>query len=90
MGSDQTSLHNPWLGGYTPAGLSFEEAAEVLRDDPSRFRSEVRTSLIRHAEAINTLSDRGMNFWDYGNAFLLEASKAGADVTSDDGEFRYP
>ena len=90
LGSDQTSLHNPWLGGYTPAGLSFEEAAEVLRDDPSRFRSEVRTSLIRHAEAINTLSDRGMNFWDYGNAFLLEASKAGADVTSDDGEFRYP
>tara|TARA_B100002049_G_scaffold103215_1_gene76159 strand:+ start:574 stop:2358 length:1785 start_codon:yes stop_codon:yes gene_type:complete len=90
LGSDQTSLHNPWLGGYMPAGLSFEDATEVLRDDPTRFRSEVRTSLVRHAEAINTLSDRGMHFWDYGNAFLLEASKAGADVTSDEGEFRYP
>ena len=90
LGSDQTSLHNPWLGGYIPAGLSFEDATEVLRDDPTRFRSEVRTSLVRHAEAINTLSDRGMHFWDYGNAFLLEASKAGADVTSDEGEFRYP
>jgi urocanate hydratase len=90
LGSDQTSLHNPWLGGYMPAGLSFEDATEVLRNDPQRFRSEVRTSLIRHAEAINTLSDRGMHFWDYGNAFLLEASKAGADGTSDEGEFRYP
>ena len=90
LGSDQTSLHNPWLGGYMPAGLGFEDATEALRDDPPRFRSEVRASLIRHAEAINTLSDRGMHFWDYGNAFLLEASKAGADVTSDEGEFRYP
>jgi len=90
LGTDQTSLHNPWLGGYMPAGLSFEDGTEVLRDDPQRFRSEVRASLVRHAEAINKLSDRGMHFWDYGNAFLLEASKAGADVTSDEGEFRYP
>ena len=90
LGSDQTSLHNPWLGGYMPVGLSYEEGIKALREDPKMFRDEVKESLIRHANAINTLSDRGMHFWDYGNAFLLEASRAGAEVVSKDGNFRYP
>ena len=90
LGSDQTSLHNPWLGGYMPAGLTYADGIKALKDDPKRFRDEVKSSLIRHAKAINTLSDRGMHFWDYGNAFLLEASKAGADVFAEDGGFRYP
>jgi len=90
LGSDQTSLHNPWLGGYMPVGLSYEDGIKALREDPERFRHEVKESLIRHANAINTLSDKGMHFWDYGNAFLLEASRAGAEVVSEDGSFRYP
>ena len=90
LGSDQTSLHNPWLGGYMPAGLTYADGIKALKDDPERFRDEVKSILIRHVKAINTLSDMGMHFWDYGNAFLLEASKAGADVFAEDGSFRYP
>ena len=90
MASDQTSLHNPWLGGYMPVGHSFEEGLSLLKDDPDRFRDSVQESLRRHVSAINTLSSKGTRFWDYGNAFLLESSKAGADVLSEDGSFRYP
>ncbi len=90
LGSDQTSLHNPYAGGYYPAGLSFEESNELMRKDPQAFRERVQESLRRQVAAINTLADRGMSFWDYGNAFLLEAGRAGADVTLADGSFRYP
>jgi urocanate hydratase len=90
LGSDQTSLHNPFAGGYYPAGLGFEQANEMMAKDPDRFRKAVHESLIRHVRAVNTLSERGMYFWDYGNAFLLEAGRAGADVFSPDGSFRYP
>jgi urocanate hydratase len=90
MASDQTSLHNPWLGGYMPVGHSFEEGVSLLKDDPGRFRDSVQESLRRHVSAINTLSSKGTRFWDYGNAFLLESSKAGADILSEDGSFRYP
>jgi urocanate hydratase len=91
LGSDQTSLHNPWAGGYYPAGLSFEEANELMATDPVQFKDRVRTSLIRHAAAINRHTDRGTYFFDYGNAFLLEASRAGADVMDASGlKFRYP
>ncbi|MDA8832795.1 urocanate hydratase, partial [Candidatus Poseidoniales archaeon] len=90
LGSDQTSLHNPFQGGYFPAGFSYEESAAMLSDDPERFADEVRKTLCRHAEAVNALSEQGMYFWDYGNAFLLEAGRAGADVLNPDGSFRYP
>ncbi len=94
LGSDQTSLHNPWAGGYYPAGLTIEESQRMMADDPEQFRQRVQESLRRQVKAINTLADRGMYFFDYGNAFLLEASRAGADVRADseDGtrEFRYP
>lgn len=90
MGSDQTSLHNPYQGGYFPAGYAYEDAAKMLSDEPERFAGEVRSTLKRHAHAINIMSTNGMYFWDYGNAFLLEASRAGADVLKDDGSFRYP
>ena len=90
LGSDQTSLHNPWAGGYYPAGISFEESNRMMADDPERFRREVQATLVRHAEAINKLSSRGMYFFDYGNAFLLEASRAGADILREDGTFVYP
>jgi urocanate hydratase len=90
MASDQTSLHNPWLGGYMPVGHSFEDGVSLLKDDPDRFRDSVQESLRRHVSAINILSSKGTQFWDYGNAFLLESSKAGADVLSEDGSFRYP
>ena len=90
LGSDQTSLHNPWAGGYYPAGYSYEESREMMAAEPERFRECVRASLRRHAAAINRLADRGMYFFDYGNAFLLEASRAGADVLAADGKFRYP
>ena len=90
MGSDQTSLHNPWSGGYYPAGLSFEASTTMMRDDPDTFRGEVQRSLCRQVEAINTMVDLGMYFWDYGNAFLLEAGRAGADVENADGTYRYP
>ena len=90
LGSDQTSLHNPWAGGYYPAGLSFEQANELMVKDPGGFAERVRESLRRQVDAINQMSDRGTYFWDYGNAFLLEAGRAGADVFTPDGEFRYP
>ena len=90
LGSDQTSLHNPFQGGYFPVGHSYENAAAMLSDEPERFAVEVRSTLRRHAAAINQMSASGMYFWDYGNAFLLEASRAGADVMADDGSFRYP
>lgn len=90
MGSDQTSLHNPWAGGYYPAGLSFEESNRMMTEDPELFKEKVQGSLIRQVNAINTMSERGMYFWDYGNAFLLEAGRAGADVINPDGTFIYP
>jgi len=89
FGSDQTSLHNPFAGGYYPAGLSFEQANDMMACDPVRFKKEVYKSLKRQVAAINKMSSRGMYFWDYGNAFLLEASRAGADVM-ENGHFRYP
>jgi len=90
LGSDQTSLHNPYGGGYYPVGLSFEDAQLVMRDDPAAFKEKVRDSLRRHVDAINVLTAAGMRFWDYGNAFLLEAGRAGAAVTRADGSFAYP
>ncbi len=91
LGSDQTSLHAPFSGGYYPAGLSIEDAKEMMRSDPEGFREQVRASLRRQVRAINTMCEQGMHFWDYGNAFLLEASRADADVMAPDGEgFRYP
>ena len=90
LGSDQTSLHNPWAGGYYPVGYSLEESKRMMAEEPERFKEAVRASLRRHVAAINRLSDRGMYFFDYGNAFLLESSRAGADVMKADGTFRYP
>jgi urocanate hydratase len=91
VGSDQTSLHNPWSGGYYPAGMDFDEANELLADDPTKFKAAVEQSLRRHAKAVNAHAERGTYFFDYGNAFLLESSRAGADVMADDGvSFRYP
>ncbi len=90
LGSDQTSLHNPWAGGYYPAGYSFEESRQMMAREPERFKEAVQASLRRHVAAINRLSARGMYFFDYGNAFLLESSRAGADVLKEDGSFRYP
>ncbi len=90
LGSDQTSLHNPWAGGYYPVGLSYEEANQMMAEEPARFRACVEASLRRQVAAINRLADRGMYFFDYGNAFLLEASRAGADVMDPAGGFRYP
>ncbi len=90
LGSDQTSLHNPWAGGYYPAGISFEESNRMMAEEPERFKQEVQATLRRHVDVINKLSKRGMYFFDYGNAFLLEASRAGADIIMDDGKFKYP
>ncbi len=91
LGSDQTSLHNPWAGGYYPAGMGFEEANRVMAESPEDFRKAVHASLKRQADAINAHSARGTYFFDYGNAFLLEASRAGAEIMQPDGiHFRYP
>ena len=90
IGSDQTSLHNPWAGGYYPAGISFEESNLMISSDPERFRELVRQSLRRQVNAINRHCERGTYFFDYGNAFLLEASRAGANILNSSGEFRYP
>ena len=90
LGSDQTSLHNPYQGGYFPADYSYEESVQMMSNNPDKFAQEIRKTLCRHSEAINQLSNKGMFFWDYGNAFLLESSRAGADVLNDDGSFRYP
>lgn len=89
IGSDQTSLHNPWSGGYYPAGLSFEESNRMMAENPDAFQKRVRDSLKRQVAAINHLTARGMYFFDYGNAFLLEASRAGADILKPDGHFKY-
>ena len=90
LGSDQTSLHNPFGGGYYPAGLTFDESNEMMVKDPDGFKERVRASLRKQVDAINTLADKGMHFWDYGNAFLLEASRAGANVNKPEGGFKYP
>jgi urocanate hydratase len=90
MGSDQTSLHNPWAGGYYPVSLSFEESNRMMAEEPDRFKEKVKESLRKHVKAIRKHTDRGTYFFDYGNAFLLEASRAGADILSSDGGFIYP
>jgi urocanate hydratase len=90
LGSDQTSLHNPWAGGYYPVGYTLEQSKEMMADDPDAFRCAVQESLRRQVAAINKLADDGMYFFDYGNAFLLESSRAGADILLPDGRFRYP
>ena len=90
LGSDQTSLHNPWAGGYYPVGLTLEESKQMMAENPDQFKECVRASLRRQCAAINKLADKGMYFFDYGNAFLLESSRAGADIMTPDGKFRYP
>ena len=92
LGSDQTSLHNPWAGGYYPVGLSYEESNNMMANNPEAFKTEVKKSLVRHTEAINKHTAKGTYFFDYGNAFLLEASRAGADILSEETnkEFKYP
>ncbi|MDR0972087.1 MAG: urocanate hydratase [Bacteroidales bacterium] len=90
LGSDQTSLHNPWAGGYYPCGLTFEESNDMMANNPEEFQKKVKESLKRQVDAINTLAEKGMYFFDYGNAFLLESSRAGANVLKEDGSFRYP
>ena len=90
IGSDQTSLHNPWSGGYYPVGYSFDEANKLIHEDPKKFKSEVKSTLKRHVKIINKHVKNGTYFFDYGNAFLLEASKAKADITKEDGSFKYP
>lgn len=90
LGSDQTSLHNPFAGGYYPVGYTLEESNAMMADEPERFHKEVYSSLKRHAKAVNILAEQGMYFFDYGNAFLLEASRAGADVLGNTKEFKYP
>lgn len=90
LGSDQTSLHNPWAGGYYPVGYSFEESKRMMADEPEKFKEAVQASLRRHVAAVNKLAAEGMYFFDYGNAFLLESSRAGADILKEDGTFRYP
>ncbi|MBR6270463.1 MAG: urocanate hydratase [Bacteroidales bacterium] len=90
LGSDQTSLHNPWAGGYYPVGYSFEESKRMMAEEPERFKEAVQASLRRQVAAINRLAAEGMYFFDYGNAFLLESSRAGADILKADGKFRYP
>ena len=90
LGSDQTSLHNPWAGGYYPVGYSLEESKRMMAEEPERFKEAVQASLRRHVAAINRLTAKGMYFFDYGNAFLLESSRAGADILKEDGSFKYP
>ncbi len=91
VGSDQTSLHNPWSGGYYPVDLSFEESNDLIANNPEQFKKEVQRTLVRHADAINRHAAKGTYFFDYGNAFLLEASRAGAEVMASNGiDFRYP
>lgn len=90
LGSDQTSLHNPWAGGYYPVGYTLEESNEMMAREPEKFKEAVQETLRRHAAAINKLTAQGMYFFDYGNAFLLEASRAGADIVKEDGTFKYP
>lgn len=90
LGSDQTSLHNPFAGGYYPVGLTLEESNEMMAKNPKKFKEEVYRSLRKHVDIINKLCEKGMYFWDYGNAFLLESKRAGADILKDNGSFKYP
>ena len=90
LGSDQTSLHNPWQGGYFPVNMTLEESMTCMVEMPEEFRSAVEESLIRHIDAIDSMTALGMHFWDYGNAFLLECARAGAEITDEHGRFRYP
>jgi len=90
LGSDQTSLHNPWQGGYFPVGMKLDDSKSCMVKDADCFKNAVERSLIRHADAIESMVSDGMYFWDYGNAFLLEASRAGADVCNENGQFKYP
>ena len=90
LGSDLTSLHNPWAGGYYPVGLTLEESKQMMAEEPDKFKEKVQASLRRHVAAINKLAEKGMYFFDYGNAFLLQASRANADILREDGKFRYP
>jgi urocanate hydratase len=90
LGSDQSSLHNPYAGGYYPVGFSLEESNVMMAEHPEQFKKEIQSTLLRHAQAINSLHSKGMYFFDYGNAFLLEASRAGADIINADGTFKYP
>ncbi len=90
LGSDQTSLHNPFQGGYFPAGISFDEAQNLMHEQPELFKQKVQDSLRRHVSAVNKLVKEGMFFWDYGNAFLLESGRAGADIFNQDGTYKYP
>jgi len=99
LGSDQTSLHNPYLGGYYPVQCSFEESRVMMHEDPVKFKGLVQATLRRHAAALNKLTERGLKFWDYGNAFLVECFRAGAEIMvpgcekmspEDGGKFRYP
>jgi urocanate hydratase len=91
LGSDQTSLHNPWAGGYYPVGMTFEESNTMMAENPELFKSKVQNTLIRHAAAVNKHAAKGTYFFDYGNAFLLEASRAGADIMAENGiDFKYP
>lgn len=91
LGSDQTSLHNPWAGGYYPVGMTYEEANEMMANDPENFKKEIQKTLRRHVDAINTHTAKGTYFFDYGNAFLLEASRAGANIMAENNiDFRYP
>jgi len=91
IGSDQTSLHNPWAGGYYPAGLTLEQSNKMMADDPKKFKEEVQKTLVRHINAVNAHHKNGMYFFDYGNAFLLEVSRAGGDVFKNgkEGDFKY-
>lgn len=90
LGSDQTSLHNPWAGGYYPVDMTFEESKQMMAENPELFLERVQASLRRQVAAINKLTERGMYFFDYGNAFLLQSERAGADIMAADGKFRYP
>ncbi len=90
IGSDQTSLHNPWAGGYYPSDLGFDQANQMMANEPEKFKLLVQKTLLRHIKAVNSLTQKGMYFFDYGNAFLLEAFRAGADIKKEDGEFIYP
>ena len=89
IGSDQTSLHNPWAGGYYPQGMDYSEANKLMVENPSLFKKKVQETLRDHVKAINILSDQGMYFFDYGNAFLLESKRAGADILNKDGNFKF-
>ena len=89
IGSDQTSLHNPWAGGYYPQGMDYSEANKLMVENPSLFKKKVQETLRNHVKAINILSDKGMYFFDYGNAFLLESKRAGADILNKDGNFKF-